>query len=64
MVIEIKGQGISLDKRQSGRSDNKSPIEQAFGYAINTGDVDWIMVSNYKEFRLYNYYESIKLHLI
>ena len=60
MVIEIKGQGTDLDKRQSGRSDNKSPVEQAFGYAINTGDVDWIMVSNYDEFRLYNYYEKTK----
>ncbi|EKF86936.1 Eco57I restriction-modification methylase domain-containing protein [Methanobacterium formicicum] len=60
MVIELKGQGIDLDKRQSGRSDNKSPVEQAFGYAINTGDVDWIMVSNYDEFRLYNYYEKTK----
>lgn len=60
MVIELKGQGIDLDKRQSGRADNKSPVEQAFGYAINTGDVDWIMVSNYGEFRLYNYYEKTK----
>lgn len=60
MVIELKGQGVDLDKRQSGRSDNKSPVEQAFGYAINTGDVDWIMVSNYDEFRLYNYYEKTK----
>lgn len=60
MVIELKGQGTNLDKRQSGRSDNKSPVEQAFGYVINTGDVDWIMVSNYDEFRLYNYYEKTK----
>jgi len=60
MVIELKGQGTNLDKRQSGRSDNKSPVEQAFGYVINTGDVDWIMVSNYGEFRLYNYYEKTK----
>ena len=36
MVIEIKGQGIDLDKRQIGRSNNKSPVEQAFGYALNT----------------------------
>ena len=60
MVIELKGQGTNLDKCQSGRSDNKSPVEQAFGYVINTGDVDWIMVSNYDEFRLYNYYEKTK----
>jgi len=38
MIIELKGQGIDLDKKQSSRSDNKSPVEQAFGYAINTGD--------------------------
>jgi len=43
MIIELKGQGIDLDKKQSGRSDTKSPVEQAFGYAINTGDVEWIM---------------------
>lgn len=60
MIIELKGQGTKLDKRQSGRSDNKSPVEQAFGYVINTGDVNWIMVSNYDEFRLYNYYEKTK----
>ena len=60
MVIELKGQGIDLDKRQSGRADNKSPVEQAFGYALNTGDIDWIMVSNYEEFRLYNYYEKTR----
>jgi hypothetical protein len=60
MIIELKGQGIDLDKKQSSRSDTKSPVEQAFGYAINTGDVEWIMVSNYDEFRLYNYHEKTK----
>jgi len=60
MIIELKGQGIDLDKKQSGRSDNKSPVEQAFGYAIYTGDVDWILVSNYDEFRLYNYHDKTK----
>lgn len=60
MIIELKGQGIDLDKKQKGRGDNKSPVEQAFGYAIHTGDVDWIMVSNYDEFRLYNYHEKTK----
>jgi hypothetical protein len=60
MIIELKGQEIDLDKKQSSRSDTKSPVEQAFGYAINTGDVEWIMVSNYDEFRLYNYHEKTK----
>lgn len=60
MIIELKGQGIDLDKKQKGRSDNKSPVEQAFGYAIHTGDVEWIMVSNYNEYRLYNYHDKTK----
>lgn len=60
MIIELKGQGVDLDKKQKGRSDNKSPVEQAFGYAIHTGDVDWIMISNYSEFRLYNYHDKTK----
>jgi hypothetical protein len=30
-------------------------VDQAFDYAQHTGDIDWIFVSNFKEFRLYNY---------
>ena len=60
MIIELKGQNVDLDKKQSSRSDTKSPVEQAFGYAIHTGDVEWILVSNYNEFRLYNYHYKTK----
>jgi hypothetical protein len=59
MVIELKGQNADLDKPQNRANDKRSPVEQAFGYAQHSskksGLVQWILVSNYKEFRLYNY---------
>lgn len=60
MVVELKGQGTDLDKKQTRKSDTRTPVDQAFGYAIHTGDVEWILLSNYKEFRLYNYHEKTK----
>ena len=60
MVVELKGQGTDLDKKQSRQSDTRTPVDQAFGYAIHTGDVEWILLSNYNEFRLYNYHEKTK----
>lgn len=59
MVIELKGQDVDLDKAQNRVNDKRTPVEQAFGYAQKSskksGIVDWILVSNYEEFRLYNY---------
>lgn len=59
MVIELKGQDADLEKPQNRANDKRTPVEQAFGYAQKSskesGLVDWILVSNYKEFRLYNY---------
>jgi hypothetical protein len=59
MVIELKGQDSDLDKPQNRANDKRTPVEQAFGYAQKSskksGLVNWILVSNYKEFRLYNY---------
>jgi hypothetical protein len=60
MVVELKGQGTDLDKKQSRQTDTRTPVDQAFGYAIHTGDVEWILLSNYNEFRLYNYHEKTK----
>lgn len=54
MVIELKGTNSDLDKPQN-RSDKKTPVDQAFDYAKNSGDINWICVSNYNEFRLYNW---------
>ena len=32
MVVELKGQGVNLDKKQTHRNDTRSPMDQAFGY--------------------------------
>ena len=55
MVIELKKQDQDLDRPQSSRTDRKTPVEQAFEYAGDNEDVDWILVSNFHEFRLYNW---------
>lgn len=57
LVIELKGQKTNLDKLQKrGKKVDLSPVDQAFGYATADKNVQWIVVSNYKELRLYNYY--------
>lgn len=55
MVIELKDQNTDLDKKQNRPGDKRTPVDQAFSYSQHSGDVDWIFVSNFKEFRLYNY---------
>jgi hypothetical protein len=59
MVIELKGSDVNLDKPQNRVNDKRTPVKQAFGYAEDSssksGKVSWILVSNYKEFRLYHY---------
>lgn len=60
MVVELKGQATDLDKKQPRQSDTRTPVDQAFGLAIHTGDVEWVMLPNYDEFRPYNYHEKTK----
>ncbi len=59
MIIELKGQNIDLDKiqKRKGKTD-RSPVDQAFFYAIASRSVQWIIVSNYNETRIYNYYKK------
>jgi len=53
-VIELKGAKVSLDVRQKRVGDTRTPVEQAFNYAPKYGkDCQWVIVSNYKEIRLY-----------
>ncbi|MBS5036871.1 MAG: N-6 DNA methylase [Fusobacterium sp.] len=53
-LIELKGANINLDARQKRAGDTHSAVEQAFGYAPKYGrDCHWIIVSNFKEIRLY-----------
>ena len=54
-VIELKGAKVSLDVRQKRVGDTRTPVEQAFGYAPKYGSsCKWVIVSNYKEIRLYS----------
>jgi hypothetical protein len=58
MVVELKDQKTDLDKSQNRVNDKRTPVDQAFDYAQHTGDIDWILVSNYNEFRLYNWHKK------
>ncbi len=60
VVAELKGPNINLDKRQGG--DNKfSPVEQAFNYSHkHNGNCKWVIVSDFKEIRLYRANDSCK----
>ncbi|MDP3623093.1 MAG: Eco57I restriction-modification methylase domain-containing protein [Methanobacteriaceae archaeon] len=58
MVIELKGSDADLDKPQNRKADKRTPVDQAFDYAKRSGDIDWICVSNYNEFRLYNWHQK------
>jgi type I restriction-modification system DNA methylase subunit len=63
--IELKGAKIDLDRRPSRSLE--SPAEQGWRYANHTEACQWVIVSNYRELRLYNtgktpaYYELIRL---
>lgn len=66
-VIELKDAKTPLDKKQSSRKDYDSPVSQAFSYSSKFDRCDWIIVSNFKEIRLYNkdrgqgYFESFQI---
>lgn len=66
-VIELKDAMTSLDRRQSARRENFTPIEQSYLYATKYDGCNWIIVSNIREIRLYNksktqsYYESFNV---
>jgi hypothetical protein len=54
VVGELKDPGTDLDKVDPSRL--KSPIEQAFEYAITNGlSVRWVVASNMEEVRLYHH---------
>lgn len=67
VVVELKDAQTSLDARQISRANKETPVEQAFRYAFKEATCKWIIVSNFKEIRLYSktssidYYESFKL---
>ncbi|MDH6106128.1 Eco57I restriction-modification methylase domain-containing protein [Anabaenopsis tanganyikae CS-531] len=63
--IELKGSKNNLDRAVSGR--DKSAVDQGWHYANYTPDCHWIIISNYRELRLYHinktpaYYQRFSL---
>lgn len=53
VVIELKDAKTDLDRKQN-RKNNQSPVEQAFSYQYKHKNCEWVIVSNFKEIRLYN----------
>jgi hypothetical protein len=49
--IELKGAGNNLDRPASGRTE--SAVDQGWGYANYSEGCRWVVVSNYREIRLY-----------
>ncbi len=60
VVIELKDARTDLDKKQN-RKNHLTPVEQAFSYANKNGSkCQWVIVSNFKETRLYRSTSSIE----
>src|SRR3546814_127287 len=63
--LELKGPKVALDRIMPGRA--KTPVQQAWDYAMDTPGARWVLVSNMKELRLYAFghgrqvYESFDL---
>lgn len=62
VVIELKDQKTDIDKKQNRTTDKRSPVEQAFGYVSKYQGVEWVVVSNFKEIRLYKAGYAGKFH--
>ncbi len=54
VVIELKGLKSDLDLRQNRKQDKRTPVDQGFSYAHKYRDTQWVIVSNYRELRLYH----------
>lgn len=49
--FELKGPKAALDRIMPGRS--KTPVQQAWDYAMDTPGARWVLLSNMREIRLY-----------
>lgn len=49
--LELKGPKTALDRIMPGRA--KTPVQQAWDYAMDAPGAQWVLVSNMKELRLY-----------
>ena len=62
VVIELKAPYFNLDQKQKRQGDNRTAVEQAFGYVskYGNGNCQWVIVSNYYEIRLYTSLDQSK----
>lgn len=66
--LELKGPKVALDRIMPGRA--KTPVQQAWNYAMDVPGARWVLVSNLKELRLYAFghgrqdYETFDLRKI
>lgn len=49
--LELKGPKVALDRIMPGRA--KTPVQQAWDYAMDAPGARWVLLSNMKELRLY-----------
>ncbi|NBR94820.1 MAG: hypothetical protein EBT55_00735 [Proteobacteria bacterium] len=61
VIIELKGSKANLDAKQN-RDTKLTPVEQAFGYVSKYQKVEFVIVSNFKEIRLYQSNYQGKYH--
>ena len=58
--LELKGPRVPLDRIMPGRA--KTPVQQAWDYAIDAPGARWVLVSNMKELRLYAFGHGRQLY--
>ena len=49
VIIELKDSKINLDTKQNRKNDNRTSVEQAFGYVAKYQKVEFVIVSNFAE---------------
>ena len=61
-VVELKDARTSLDQRQLSRPDRLTPVDQAFLYASKFTNCRWVIVSNFRELRLYSHTHGQRIY--
>lgn len=58
--LELKGPKVALDRIMPGRA--KTPVQQAWDYAMDAPGARWVLVCNMRELRLYAFGHGRQLH--
>lgn len=60
VTAEFKPPGTDLLAPQPSREDKATPVEQAFGAAAGFPNCRWVIVSNFRELRLYHHTDAVR----